>query len=544
MRKPDFNLIISVFVALLFTRSLQSQTVTSAWTADLGDGRYQNPVVHADYSDPDAIRVGQNYYLVASSFHHSPALPILQSRDLVNWTLIGHALQRQVPEEHFSQVRRGNGVWAPSIRYHHGEFYVYYPDPDFGIYLVKAKNINGPWAEPVLVAGGKGLIDPCPLWDDDGTAYLVHAYAGSRAGIKSLLVIRKMNAAGTRTLDEGRIVYDGHDADATVEGPKLYKRNGYYYIIAPAGGVTQGWQIVLRSRTIYGPYERKIVLAQGHSGTNGPHQGAWVATSGGENWFLHFQDKDAYGRILHLQPMEWKNDWPVIGVDPDGDGTGEPVASYRKPGTGMNVPISAPAESDEFNGIQPGLQWQWQANPKAFWSFLVNGNLRLYSVPLPDSSRNYWTVPNVLTQKFPAETFQATTSIRFKPRLDGERSGLIVMGLDYASLSLCRKSGETVLIWSTCRGADRNQPEQTEEKVRIQNSVIYLRVEVRAQAVCQFSYSVDGGHFTEVGEPFRARPGRWTGAELGLFCTRTQPSNDSGFAEFDWFRISPSAAQP
>jgi beta-xylosidase len=242
--------------------------------------------------------------MTASSFNHVPGLPVLHSRDLVNWTLKGYALKNLYPEEHFKKVRHGGGVWAPSIRFHQGKFYIYYPDPDFGIYVITAQNINGPWSSPILVESGKGLIDPCPLWDDDGKVYLVHAYAGSRASIKSILVLKEMNKQGTRVTGDPVMIFDGHDTDPTVEGPKIHKRNGYYYVFAPAGGVSTGWQLVLRSRHVFGPYERKMVMHQGKSSINGPHQGAWVDTPSGENWFFHFQDKGAYGRIVHLQPSE------------------------------------------------------------------------------------------------------------------------------------------------------------------------------------------------------------------------------------------------
>jgi len=340
------------FLSLNTMAFAQQRTVSKVWVADLGNGMYKNPIVHADYSDPDAIRVGNDFYMVSSSFEDIPGLPILHSKDLVNWGIIGHALKRQPPFDHFSVPRHGEGVWAPAIRYHNNEFYIYYPDPDFGIYLTKAKNAAGPWSEPILVEGGKGLIDPCPLWDDDGSVYLVHAYAGSRAGIKSIIVIKKLNRDGTKVLDEGKLVYDGHELDPTVEGPKLYKRNGYYYIFAPAGGVSTGWQLVLRSKNIYGPYERKVVMDQGASPVNGPHQGAWVTTQTGEDWFLHFQDKEAYGRIVHLQPMKWLNGWPVIGVDKDDDGKGEPVLHYKKPNVGKIYQVQTPVDTDEFNGTE------------------------------------------------------------------------------------------------------------------------------------------------------------------------------------------------
>ncbi|MBP6760077.1 MAG: glycoside hydrolase 43 family protein, partial [Flavobacterium sp.] len=305
---------------------------SQVWVADNGDGTYKNPIINADYSDPDAIRVGDDYYMTSSSFNCIPGLPILHSKDMVNWELVNYALKKQPPFDVYDKPGHGNGVWAPSIRFHNEEFYIYYPDPDYGIYMIKTKDPKGDWSEPIMVKEGKGLIDPCPLWDDDGKAYLAYAYAGSRAGFKSLLAICSLNPEGTlANNNDDVIIIDGHDGEATIEGPKLYKRNGYYYVFAPAGGVPTGWQTVLRSKSIWGPYEKRKVLDQGKSKVNGPHQGAWVQTQTGEDWFFHFQDKFAYGRVVHLQPMKWINDWPVIGTDKDGDGTGEPVATYKKP---------------------------------------------------------------------------------------------------------------------------------------------------------------------------------------------------------------------
>jgi len=539
------------WLAILFLSTsfiATAQTVSKVWVSDNGNGTYKNPVINADYSDPDAIRVGDDYYMISSSFNHVPGLPILHSKDLVNWTLIGHALQKQPPFEHFSKVQHGGGVWAPSIRYHNNEFYIYYPDPDFGIYLIKAKNILGPWSEPVRVEAGKGLIDPCPLWDDNGKVFLVHAYAGSRAGIKSIIVVKELNRDGTKVIGDAVMVYDGHINDPTIEGPKFYKRNGYYYIFAPAGGVSTGWQTILRSKKIYGPYERKVVMDQGNTPINGPHQGAWVDTKTGEHWFLHFQDKDAYGRVVHLQPMKWVNDWPVIGEDKDGDarpngasgrGKGEPVLVYKKPDVGKTYPIATVADSDEFNATRLGLQWQWQANPKPYWAFPSNGYLRLFSAQLPDSIKNYWDVPNLLMQKFPAGEFMATTKLSFKPRLDGEKIGIIIHGTDYAYLSLIKKTEGNYISFSSCKNADKGNEESLTDGERITGNDIYFRVKVGKGAVCEFSYSEDGTRFKNIGEKLVAKPGRWVSAKVGLFCTRTVKTNDSGFVDVDWFRFEP-----
>lgn len=531
----------AVFV---FHAQAQQPSTSKVWVSDLGNGTYKNPVLHADYSDPDACRVGNDFYMIASSFDAVPGLPILHSIDLVNWKLIGHALKRQPPFDHFSKTQHGNGVWAPAIRYHKGEFYIYYPDPDFGIYLTKAKNPTGPWSAPVLVEGGKGLIDPCPFWDEDGQAYLAHGWAGSRAGIKSILTIKKMNPEGTAVLDEGVIVYDGHEKDPTIEGPKMYKRNGYYYLFAPAGGVSTGWQLVLRSKNVYGPYERKVVMAQGNTNINGPHQGAWVDTPSGEHWFLHFQDKGVYGRVVHLQPMTWVSNWPVIGTDKDGDGNGEPVISYKKPNVGKTFPVITPPESDEFNTIQLGLQWQWQANPKGTWHTTSNlGFLRLYSDKIPDEAKNYWDVPNLLMQKFPAENFTATTKLTFipNPKLENEKTGLVIMGKSYASVGLkSSKNGEISLVYTVCKKASDKAPEEETVVGKVEKGKpVYLRVNVSQGGKCQFSYSTDGERFTDCSGVFTAEVGMWIGAKMGIFCTRTTQINDSGYADFDWFRVEP-----
>lgn len=537
-----FWIFLLVF-GLFFTASAQLSSVSKVWVADNGNGTYKNPVLHADYSDPDAVRVGSDYYMTSSSFEDVPGLPILHSKDLVNWTLIGHALKRQPPFEHFSVPRHGEGVWAPSLRYHNGEFYLYYPDPDFGIYLTKAKSAAGPWSDPVLVAAGKGLIDPCPLWDNDGQVYLVHAYAGSRAGIKSVIAVKKLNREGTKAIDEGVLVYDGHELDPTIEGPKFYKRAGWYYIFAPAGGVPTGWQLVLRSKNVYGPYERKVVMDQGSSPTNGPHQGAWVNTPSGEDWFLHFQDKEAYGRVVHLQPMKWVGDWPVIGVDKDGDGKGEPVLRYKKPAVGKMYPIATPAESDEFNSAGLGLQWQWMANPKATWCMMnpANGSLRLFSDKLPDSAKNLWDAPNVLLQKFPAEEFMVTTKLTFtpNPKLEGEKAGLTIMGLSYAAIFIRSSKEGNEVVYAVAKDAAKGKRETEKRLGKAPAFTLYFRVKVTAGGKCRFSYSADGNTFTDAGEEFTAEPGRWKGAKVGLFCVRDSQTNDAGYADVDWFRVEP-----
>ena len=531
-----------VFQIVLFLSVLnvfpQSGYVSKVWVADNGDGTYKNPILHADYSDPDAIRVGDDFYMTASSFNAAPGLPILHSKDLVNWRLINYVFAKQPPFDVFDKTQHGGGVWAPSIRFHNNEYYIFYPDPDFGIYVTKAKHPAGEWSKPLLIKEGKGWIDPCPLWDD-GNAYLVSAFAGSRAGIKTILIVNRMSPDGTKLLGEPVLVFDGHDAHPTIEGPKFYKRNGYYYIFAPAGGVATGWQLILRSKNVFGPYEEKISLAQGKTNVNGPHQGAWVTTQTGEDWFLHFQDRGAYGRIVHLQPMSWKNDFPMMGIDADGDGTGEPVLRYRKPNVGKTYPIQTPPDSDEFNDTNLGLQWQWHANPQPVWAFPfpAKGVLRMNSVQLAENYKNLWNLPNLLLQKFPAEKFTATAEVNLNPRFEGEKFGLVVMGLDYSYIGLTNKNGNLYISQSSAQNADKGTAEIESAPVELKNKELYLRVKVSENAICQFSFSLDGQNFQNIGGVFKAREGRWIGAKVGFFFTRPGKFNDAGTADIDWFRF-------
>ncbi len=512
------------------------------WLPDAGDGTYRNPVIFADYSDPDVVRVGRDYYLVASSFQHVPGLPILHSTDLVNWTIIGHAAAR-LPSPRYDTPRPGMGLWAPSIRHHEGRFWIFVGDPDLGLFMTTARDPRGPWEPLVLVQEASGWIDPCPLWDDAGEMYLVHAWAKSRAGFNSVLSVRRLSRDGRRVIGDGTTVFDGRERHPTIEGPKFYERNGYYYIFAPAGGVRTGWQTVLRARHVLGPYEDRIVLDQGWSSVNGPHQGAWIESPAGESWFVHFQDRGAYGRVVHLQPMTWKDDWPVIGADPDGDGRGEPVATFRKPAHVPGTPAVAPATGDEFSGSALGLQWQWQANPQDRWFSLTRrpGVLRLRAIPEPEGAAPLWRAGHLLLQKFPAERFTASTALELHATAPGARAGLVVMGRDYAALSVARTARGFDVSLAVARGADADGPERIEAREAVPGGRVQLRAAVGAGARVSFAFSTNGTTFTPIGAPFEARPGAWVGAKVGVFAaTRTEGA--AGEADVDWFRVDASSS--
>lgn len=542
--------ILSLSVCSLFHPAM-AQYRSEVWVSDEGNGMYRNPVLHADYSDPDVCAVGEDYFLTASSFNCTPGLPILHSKDLVNWKIVNYALKKVEPVEYYNEARHGKGVWAPSIRFHEGVFYIYWGDPDFGIFMVKTRDPYGEWDAPVLVKAGKGTIDPCPLWDDDGRVYLAHAWAGSRAKFNSVLTVCEMNKEGTAVISDPVLVFDGNDGvNHTIEGAKFYKRNGFYYLFAPAGGVVSGWQLVMRSKDVYGPYEARIVMAQGKTDINGPHQGGWVDTPAGESWFLHFQDKGAYGRVLHLNPMKWVNDWPVIGVDKDGDGCGDPVSRYRKPKTGKTYPIETPVESDEFDTRKLGLQWEWHANYQDVFGFTTNmGYVRIYGHELSPHFKNFWEVPNLLMQKFPAEEFTATAKLKVSAKDDGQLSGLIIMGWDYSWIGVEKQGEKFLLKQAVCKDAEQGNLEQVSTLAVLEPSrkfeaglfpnyerEIYIRVHVGKGAYCRFSYSLDEKKFTEAGTLFKARQGKWIGAKVGMFSV-TPHGKERGWVDVDWFRV-------
>ncbi len=542
-----------IFLLLAFLPFIASaQYVSQVWCPDNGDGTYTNPVINADYSDPDVCVVGEDYYLTASSFNCIPGLPILHSKDLVNWEIIGHALKELTPKQEFDKPSHGNGVWAPSIRYHDGEFYIYWGDPDYGVFMVKTKDPYGTWDDPVCVIPGIGLIDTTPLFDDDGRVYLVSAWANSRINFASTIVVRELSSDGTKAITDPVIVFDGNGTpNRTCEGPKFYKRDGWYWIMCPAGGVSTGFQLAMRSKSPYGPYEWKVVMDQGSTDVNGPHQGAWVHTQFDEDWFLHFQDKGAYGRVVHLQPLQWKDNWPIIGK-PVGNGyCGEPVMTYKKPKTSSKVDIENPQESDEFNEPQMGKQWQWHANyNQAFGMPTAYGTFRLYTHKLSEDYVNLFEVPNLMLQKTPADNFVATAKIRFTAKEENQLGGIVMMGLDYSALVVKRVGEAFELQRITCQKADKQSKENIDviaklkptevDKVDYQPAIhedIYLRMTVN-EGQCSFSYSLDGKKFFPAGQTFTMREGKWIGAKMGFVATEPSSKGSRGWVDADWFRVT------
>lgn len=514
--------------------------------ANLKGREYVNPIIHADYSDPDVVASpdGRTFYMTASSFQSAPGLPILKSHDLVNWAIVNYALPDVPPVDYYQAApRHGKGVWAPCIREHEGRYYIYWGDPDFGVYMVSTDNPEDTWSEPTLVIPGKGLIDPSPFWDKDGKVYLANGWAASRCGFNSVITLWELTPDGKKAVGTPRIIYDGNDGvNHTVEGPKFYRKGDWYYMFAPAGGVATGWQLVMRSRNIEGPYEAKIVMAQGKSDINGPHQGAWVTDSEGKDWFLHFQDKDLYGRVIHLNPMIWREDWPVIGNDTDGDGCGDPVRRWTKP-VGSVIQSALPLQRSK----DASALFQWHADYKPEYGFpLPEGMMRVYGHRTEAVDINLWDVPNLWLQKFPAEEFTVTSRVRVsaKSLSEGATSGIVVMGRDYARLGLLKKDDAFVLQYAVNHDADNGGKETVKDVTELKPTRVYaaglmpnlecdvwLRVTVKRDGKCTLSYSRDGRKYTDAGQ-FTARVGKWIGAKLGYYSV-----TPGGVSERGWIDV-------
>jgi beta-xylosidase len=483
---------------------------------DQGNGYYKNPILNADYSDPDVIRVGDSFYMVCSDFHFM-GMPVLKSTDLVNWTIIGQVYHRlDISDKYNIMEKYGSGSWAPSIRFHNGLFYVYFCTPDEGLYMSTAVNPAGKWSPLTEVKRTSGWEDPCPFWDEDGQAYLGHSRLGAGP-----IILHKMSSDGKHLLDSGITVYNGPVA----EGTKFYKRNGYYYLVIPEGGVGAGYETALRSKNIYGPYERKVVLEQGKTAINGPHQGGLVELKSGQSWFIHFQDAGAIGRICHLEPVKWVNDWPMIGIDNDNNGIGEPVGTWPKPKVDKAGTLSAPQASDEFNLPALGLQWQWNHNPDdSKWSLTSHkGYLALTAMHAIDNKH----ARNTITQKLMGKYGIITTLLKTDGMVTGQKAGLCLLGQNIHEIGII-KTDSSVNIFADNNGKVSNGISITQDHLFLR-VVVDLRIN---HTVLQ--YSLDGFTFNQLGDVcVLSAYNYWKAVRPGLFSYNIK--DGSGIALFDWF---------
>lgn len=490
--------------------------------------KYSNPVLQADYSDPDVIRVGKDFFMVASSFNHVPGVPVLHSKNLVEWELINHVFD-ELPFERFDKVCHGDGAWAPSIRYNNGKFYCMIPFPDEGIFVSETEDPYGEWSplRPLLL--GKGFEDPCPIWLD-GKAYIVFAFAKSRAGFNSVLAVFEADENLTKATTNYTIVYDGHNISPNIEGPKFLKHGKFFYILAPVGGVGTGWQVALRSSNIYGPYETKIILAQGDSKVNGPHQGALIDLDDeGEKWaFMHFQDMDAYGRVVHLQPAVWINEWPIAGEVKDEKLFGTPVYSGEYP---VDIQTDYAIDpSDEFKDEKLSLVWQTPANKKEGWYELKRG-LKLYCVEHDEETLS--NLPQLFMQKICYLNFSASCKCKLNLVEDGDETGFVMFGKEYAYVCVVRRDGQNYL--EIRKGTIGGEKDETLALSRpYEDNYVVFKVSVKYEDRNKLTFKFTFGK-TVFTHKFYAQKGRWIGAKMGIYARSKVKS--SGSALFKYFKV-------
>lgn len=469
---------------------------------------YQNPIIFKDYSDPDVIKHNGKYYMIASSFNYFPSLPLLESNDLINWNLVRYIID-YLPG--YDTPRHGCGVWAPAFRYFNNQFYIFIPIPDEGIFVVTSKDLVN-FSKPKNVYPIKGLIDPCPYFED-GIIYVACGFAKSRIGFNSKIGMFKLDL-NLNLIEEYKIVFDGTNTAPVIEGPKIYKRNDFYYILAPAGSVETGWQVALRSKNIYGPYEMKIVMIQGDRPINGPHQGALVTDDCNNDWFIHFQDLRVYGRIINLEPVKWINDWPIIG---DFDSLcGRPVVSYKKPTTKHKTEVLK--EDYYFNSLS--LEYQFPANIKEDFYSIENGFLRLNGI----DDTNIYNIRNIISRKIDRKKF--TVKVHCRAFLeDNSMTGLLMFGINSSGIYLSKNKDLYINIIESYEDNDI-----VKYCYKINSSDIYFKMDFYDKLVT-FSYSFDDIKYYDIDYSFIATKGKWIGGKIALAV------KGKGYALFEYLKI-------
>jgi beta-xylosidase len=515
------KIIVTSIVFLITTSSLN--LIAQKLQSDNGDGTYTNPVISADFPDPDVIRVGDVYYMVSTTMFIFPGVTVLKSYDLVNWEYCSNA----VPRFDFSKCynldscnRYAHGQWATSMKYHNGKFYLLFITLDEGGFLCSASKAEGPWEIRKL---DKGFYDPGLFFDDDGRIYVTHGYGN--------ISITELDASFAPK-GKDSLVFRG-DIRRGLEGMHVYKINGFYYLYGTYGG-GDGFQVALRSKDIYGPYVQKVVIRDTTRGiTFGIHQGALIETQSGEWWTMLFVDSGPFGRFPSLQPVTWVDNWPMVGIN------GKGVVSHKKPNVLKTYPVKRLPTSDEFNSKEPGMQWGWNHNPDPTkWSLTKKpGYLRLTTGKVVSNLRE---APNTLTQRifsFYSDSIPTIglTRMHVENMKEGDVAGLAVFQDPYAYIAVKQMNGSRYVVMVN-NG-------KTIDSTTITTSVIYLRtIASNSKRKAVFEYSFDNKHFIQFGNPLSMRFNLsiFTGNKFCLFNYATKTTG--GFVEFDWFSMKPGVS--
>lgn len=491
------------------------------WGAQ-GDGTYRNPVLPSDYSDLDCIRVGADYYAISSTFQFSPGMVILHSRDLVNWTIAGHAvsdLTQIGPELNWDRMNRyGKGVWAGAIRHHDGRFWIFFGTPDEGYFMTTATEVAGPWAPLHPVLKEAGWDDCCPFWDDDGQGYLVGT--NFRDGYK--IHLWKLSADGRDIVpDSDRVIYQSKGSEAN----KLYKIDGtYYHFFSEVR--SEGRVIMMeRAKSIAGPYTEKKQLKHGDREAMEPNQGGFVEGPDGKWYFFTHHGRGAWeGRAASLLPVTWVDGWPIVG-EIGADGLGRMAWSGKMPATGL--PVILPQTSDDFSSPRLAPQWEWNYQPRADkWSLTERpGSLRLHAFK-PLAPDNLLKAGNTLTQRcFRSAESEVTVELDLSGMTDGGQAGLCHFAKTHSALGV-RQAGTVRTLVNVNNGTIVAGPAITAPKV-------WLRSKWGLDGGSQYSFSIDGKTFTDFGVPYQLSWGNYRGDRIGIYCFNDQA--DRGWVDANGF---------
>lgn len=566
-----FKYILVLLLPLFFSCQTKQQKLakTGSW-GDQGDGTYKNPILNADYPDVDIEQLGDTYYMISSKQHMSPGMVILESKDMVNWETIGHVWDSLswAPEYNWDRMNGYPfGVWAGDFAYHDGTWFCYQIDFKHGLFVSTAKDIRGPWTKPHnMLPPDLILDDPAVFWDEDThQAYLICNTANKQKTIENKTLgnenrIYKMSWDGTSLSDSSEVVYTGRGAEAA----KIYKKDGEWYLFiseweindpsSPPGTPNpknDRKQIVLRSKTnsIYGPYDKRVVLEKGTAfGNRSCSQGALIQAPDSSWWYMHqlIQNTETpfQGRPQCLEPVVWVDGWPIIGIDEDNDGIGEPVLQYKKPIKGY--PIAAPPTDDDFSNIKLGPQWEWNHNPRnSHWSLTErSGWLRLKaSQPVSEkiskgpgnnswSDNNgtqfpFWRAYNTISQRIMGVTTGvAHAKLDISGMAPGQLAGFVRFGGVYNMLGIkVTSSGKRHLIFIDAHGEEAKGPE-------IKTNDLFIRTSNTGNQA-YYEYSLDGKVYEKFGPEFTIKFGNWTGDRLGFFCWNEKEEN--GHIDIDWF---------
>ncbi|MBO7467594.1 MAG: family 43 glycosylhydrolase [Bacteroidaceae bacterium] len=499
--------------------------------SDLGNGKYQNPIIRADFPDPDVISVDGTYYMVTTTMHHFPGATIVKSKDLVNWEYCSQPLTRLSTKDSYSLLKGQNayarGMWACSMAYHNGTFYILLNGNDAGGFVLTATDPEGKWElKPI----SRIYYDPGMMFEG-GKVYVVCG----NTEIKMCELDEDLNFLQEKTV---------FTANEMLEGCHLYHIGDYYYIYATYGGWPSG-QTVLRSKNIFGPYEEKMLVEKWiNNKPNTVHQGALIevpAESHDSQWWTIMQeDLGCLGRMPNLQPVVWEDGWPVVG------NKGVPYATFTKPDVGASYPRVPLPTNDNFRSYPIGKQWQWNHNPDdGAWSLFERAGwfrLRAGEADCLTQARN------MLTQRifaFSDRVSPGTVRLDISNLKEGDRAGICILQDPYAAIAVEVKEGKKQLVWwqDQLASNDGFTPAELTKAIDI-DSIIYLRATVSySTSKTQFYYSLDNKTFSPLGNKTTLgyNLSIFVGTRFGLFCynqnsnSSDQTSNSQGYADFDWF---------